>query len=538
MITPEEIKKIISSENIGAGNFIHHLNNYFSERGMSPKITCDAPTYDNPEEEKSQFEINDLIKISDQLSGAYIALGVQKREPVALYFDDTIDYLIHFIALNNIGSFPIFVNGDLSSHIAMSFMRNSGTKFIISTEERINSLDDKSTDIQFITPNELNLLKKPISSYYQHHADDIILLGHTSGTTGLPKPVIFTHESMFHGILKEVSKQRGKQILSMFPHSHGASMTLIMLTLTRGAAIHIQSKKTAFDILDSIEQIKPDTVAAFPKIFVDLCREDLDDWDLDSISHWVSTGDANHEPHIRKLISYGHHFVDGKKERGSFFIDNLGSSEFAFAMFRNIHQPKTDRYDRCIGIPFSWVDAAILDADGNVLPNNQVGMLGVISKSVTMGYWNNHLLTEKNRVNGYWLTGDLVYRTNDGFFYHVDRTSDWIKTPQGPLYSTQCEEWLLKNIDSIFDISIVATSLSNGDQQTTAIVELKAGHEISPATLLQKINACHQEKQWPLIDNIVYQSADNDLGVTGKKLKRKIRDRMPEDNSMVTEEGN
>ncbi|MBC8946706.1 MULTISPECIES: class I adenylate-forming enzyme family protein [Xenorhabdus] len=538
MIPIEDIKNIISEKNIGAGNFIYHLNNYFLKTGKSGiKITCDVPTYYNTEE-MSQFEINDLVNISNKLSGAYIALGVPKREPVALYFNDTIDYLINFIALNNIGAFPIFVNGELSSNIAFQFMSNSGARFIVSDEQRISELNNKSTDFKFITLKILNTLKKPITDYYQHHPKDIILLGHTSGTTGFPKPVIFTHESMFYGVLQEVGKQRGKQILSTFPHSHGASMTLIMLTLMRGAVIHIQSRKTAVHILDTIEKIKPDTVAAFPKIFVDICRENLDSWDLSSISHWISTGDANHESHIRKLISYGHHFVDGKKIQGSFFIDNLGSSEFAFAMFRNIYQPTTERYDRCIGKPFSWVDVVIFDKDGNRLPDNKIGMLGVISKSVTAGYWNNHLMTEKNRMNGYWLTGDLVYRTNDGFFYHVDRTSDWINTPDGPLYSTQCEEWLLKNIDSIFDISIVSISMPDSTQQITAIVELKAACKISPTTLLREINYYNRKKQWPLIDNIVYESANKYLGVTGKKLKRKIRDCIPENDLIITKEEN
>ncbi|MEX0447604.1 hypothetical protein, partial [Xenorhabdus sp. SGI246] len=151
---------------------------------------------------------------------------------------------------------------------------------------------------------------------------------------------------------------------------------------------------------------------------------------------------------------------------------------------------------------------------------------------------NNHLMTEKNRMNGYWLTGDLVYRTRDGFFYHVDRTSDWINTPDGPLYSTQCEEWLLKNIDSIFDISIVSISMPDSTQQITAIVELKAEYRISPTTLLREINYYNRKKQWPLIDNIVYESANKYLGVTGKKLKRKIRDCIPENDLIITKEGN
>ena len=52
------------------------------------------------------------------------------------------------------------------------------------------------------------------------------------------------------------------------------------------------------------------------------------------------------------------------RQPGSLYIDNLGSSEFAFGICWNVHSPETNSYDRCIGRPFEWVDVRIFGEDG------------------------------------------------------------------------------------------------------------------------------------------------------------------------------
>ena len=70
----------------------------------------------------------------------------------------------------------------------------------------------------------------------------------------------------------------------------------------------------------------------------------------------------------------------------------------------------TNNYNRCVGRPLDWVDAQILGENGEGLPPNVVGRLGVKAPSVTTGYWNNSLLTFRSRLSGYFLTGDLAYK--------------------------------------------------------------------------------------------------------------------------------
>jgi acyl-CoA synthetase (AMP-forming)/AMP-acid ligase II len=153
-----------------------------------------------------------------------------------------------------------------------------------------------------------------------------------------------------------------------------------------------------------------------------------------------------------------------------------------------------------------------------------VGYLGVKSKSVTKGYWNNSYLTEKNRLRGFWLTGDLAYKDEEGLHYHVDRISDKIETDSGVFYSCQSEEWILKNIPCIFDLSFVSSKDSEEQTEIVAWVELqKEEQDMNLDLLKQEINHWLSQKKWPLVSKVHAQSAHEYVGVTGKKLKRKIR---------------
>ena len=144
------------------------------------------------------------------------------------------------------------------------------------------------------------------------------------------------------------------------------------------------------------------------------------------------------------------------------------------------------------------------------------------SDSVTAGYWNNHLLTEKNRLNGYWLTGDLGYRDNKGQFFHVDRISDKITTNEGPLYSCLVEELILKNRDDIFECSIIGVVTESELQTATIAIEMKADR-IADDNLLDELNLLLQTHKHPRLSRLTFESAHENIGATGKKLKRKLR---------------
>ena len=502
---------MLSKYNIGAGNFIYEILNNNLVDGYEKKLRILS------EIEDINLSINDIANKSNDLASAYYNIGVKERDVVALYFSNTFDYFLHFVALNSIGAIPALINGQMPLNILSEYINKIKPDFLI-----LNSTDFldlkyrvKTYSISELTSHTNNIRPK----LFNHQNDDVIMIGHTSGTTGIPKGVIFTHESMFHGVKSQIHSQKGKNILSILPHSHGASISLLMLSLTRGAHVTIISQVNTQKLENFVKDISPDVVIAFPKVYLDLYRMNLNPDNFSSINYWIATGDALHEKHIKKFIGLGHHIIDNKKHEGSYFVDNLGSSEFAFAIFRNIHSPYTNNYHRCIGKPFKWVNVAVFDENNNIIHDNKVGRLGVKSKSVTKGYWNDCNLTEKNKIDEFWLTGDLVYSDDKGNYFHVDRVSDSIGIGDNIYYSCEIEEFLISNIDEILDVTVVESKGA-----LIAYVELQEYITKSEYEILEKINAHLIERFKCNITTLNIESANNNLGITGKKLKRNLKE--------------
>ena len=516
---------VLNDPSVGAGNFLHKLDAAVpaGEQPTAVTLLGDTVTGDRA------MTLRDIVARADRLAAAYIKEGIEERDVVSVYLGDDFDYFLHFVALTAIGAIPNPINGGLAPETVKKFVANVRSRMLVVASdleaEMVQRFEDLATRVVAIDRLKDHTDLPPCRKRFAHQPDDVVMLGHTSGTTGLPKAAIFTHESMFHGVRAQVASQKGETVLSALPHSHGAAMTLLMLCLSRGSRVATASRKEPEALLDTIERVSPDVVIAFPKTLADLCRTDLSQWDLGSVMYWIATGDANHEPHIRALIATGHHVVDGERRQGSRFVDNLGSSEIAFAAFRNVHGPGPERYARCIGKPFAWVEPAVFDEAGKRVGVGEIGRLGIVSKSITKGYWNDHSRSEKNRIDGYWLTGDLVFFDEDGFYYHVDRDTDAIRTKQGTLYSCAAEEWLLSRMPEVFEVSVVARG-GPDDEWIVALVELceNVAH-LSPNMLLDRINALMDEQGFLRVDAVEMQSAHRNVGATGKKLKRVLRAR-------------
>ncbi|SDQ32205.1 AMP-binding protein [Pseudovibrio sp. Tun.PSC04-5.I4] len=511
------IGDIASDPTIGAGNFLFRVHELAAnnERTAVTHVDFDGQAWG--------FSLNDLVAKANHISSCYWHLGIRAKSIVALYLEDGISYYLHYLALTKIGAIPAFLNGGVTPEIASKYLSKIKPELLVSEGERLDEILTYSGNFKCPTTDIVEVEKQPFSlpcEAYEHSDDDTVLISHTSGTTGLPKAVSFSQKSIIYGVKKQLGKKLGNAMLSAAPVSHAAAVTMLMSNIMRMNHLIIVSDKSPEGIAAAIETFEPSIMFAFPSVYVDLCRIDIDPKRLASINIWMSTADACHEPHVRKMLQYGHRYEDGKRVDGALFIDNLGSSEFAFGIFRNIHTLKTNNYNRCVGKPFSWIEVALFDEqDKKITDYGVVGRLGVKSPSVTSGYWDNQEATADAILDGYWLTGDLIYKGENGLYYHVDRTSDSMQLDGKTYYSCQLEESFLKNIPAIFDCTVV-----QGEPKGTLKVEVEVKEGLSFADIEQRISEFSKENNLPEISEIKLVSPGSNEGVTGKKLKRVIRE--------------
>lgn len=521
---------------LGAGNFVHIAYNVNPNKDVV-NIFLHRPFKTFYGETIKDFSIQTLRETAECYASWYVRQGVKAKDPVGVYFDEGGKYLVHYVALTSIGAIPILTNGAMAIPVAALYFKKAGAVGVFTDGTRYEGLLEELSDAKLlflVTDNHIeNGHRTPLPHHFQfeHDDKDPVMITHSSGTTGVPKAVLLQHGKWFHGIrhlLGLPPAQGVNRYLSSLPSSHNASIAYAIHAILNGSELVIMSDRSGAAVAAAIEQYKPSTVVSFPQTFVELSELNLYEYDLSSVSVWINSGDAAHEAHIRKLVKHGFHYRGEQRIQGSQFIDGLGSSEMGHSSFRIIHTQYTNNYNRCVGLPQKWVEAAILDEQGHEVPQGSVGRIGIKSESITDGYWNDSGLTHRSRLRGYFLTGDLAYKDHLGCFYHVDRVTDAVLTKDGWFYTLQNEELLMKNHPEIADCTIVGIPGVGERQELTAFVRLLNDEPLSEE-YLGKLNTTLQAKGRPLLSKLQLVGKDDvPLGITGKVLKQVLRQKLKE----------
>jgi acyl-coenzyme A synthetase/AMP-(fatty) acid ligase len=283
-------------------------------------------------------------------------------------------------------------------------------------------------------------------------------------------------------------------------------------------------------VLNVIERWRPEGVFGFSATWAQLARCDLSRYDLDCVRLWFNTGDCTHEPHVRHLVAVGSHEEMSRqgvvRRAGSSFIDGLGSSEMGHSMFHVTHRSDTDTYGRCIGRPYRFVEAAVLDAGGEQVADGEVGHLGIRSPSLSPGYWNDSGTTYRARRNGYYLTGDLVRRDAEGRYFHLDRATDSVIGADGVRYFTALsEERIQAACPQVLDCTVV---INRVDDRVVSDIML----ELHPAStpdldaLSEQVRSALDPATAATVRRVsVVRAAELPIGATGKVRKAVLRER-------------
>ncbi|MEU4893174.1 class I adenylate-forming enzyme family protein [Streptomyces sp. NPDC044780] len=547
MITKQERAQISQDAALGAGNVIHRLKAYgrpLDEQALWTDATWQAPDGGHPE----VLTLGELHEVVEIYASWYHAQGVRPRDPVAIQTFSSTEFAVNFLALTSLGAIPSFVNGNLRPEVARAYVRRQGAVGVLTDQahHEVFAADRAEPGLGFrVTAADIPRARGPLPAGYPyaHHATDPIIISHSSGTTGMPKAVPHTHETLLYAQLHRLKLSVGSamgRLLVALPGSHNAAISVMLFGFLLRSPVLLLSSQRGGDVLDAMESFRPTTVFAFAGTYGEMAAQDLSARDLSSVEAWYNTGDAAHEAHIKALIALGSHETVGrdlKRRRvsGSVFTDGLGSSETGYSLFHNGHRPGQSSYSRCVGKPMSFAEAAVLSEDGTPLPPGEVGRLGVRSPTLTPGYWNDSLTFHQLRLGGYWLTGDLSYRDEEGNFYHLDRVPDTIRTRAGIVFSTRTEELLLRELPELEDCTVVAVAPEgvradwdgDGTADAYALLQLRADTaETADAHWTAEVNRVLAAADLPPLTGALRMDAGDVVkGATGKVLKREMRRR-------------
>jgi acyl-coenzyme A synthetase/AMP-(fatty) acid ligase len=466
------IRAVLAADpELGAGNVLAKLREH-GAAADGPGITFDVAVDGHP-----GWAPLTLGALTERVAARAAWLhrsGIGPRDPVAVYATSSADCLLTFLALNWVGAIPALLNGSMPAPVAAGYIRRLRGTGVLADAEHRELLQGHDLGVPILADAAELGTGDPAAApaHYRYDASDPIAITHSSGTTRTPAAVVHSHSSLFAATRQlRLSGPRAyddERILSALPAAHTAGILTLHQALCRRSELLFLSAqggpfgRSGVAVLDAIERWHPTAVYGFAVTWAELARYDLAERDLDSVSVWFNTGDCAHEAHVRPLVAAGTHPVYTRegvvREPGSRFIDGIGSTEMGYSGFRISHHAGTSRYGRCVGKPHIFADVALLDPDtGAQVPAGTVGHLGLKSPTLALGYWNDSVSTYRTRRGGYYLTGDLMYRDSDGYYYHVDRAADTVDLGGGhKLYTALSEERILVRCPDVRDCTVVA----------------------------------------------------------------------------------
>lgn len=467
---------LAKDQELGAGNVLLRLAEHGADPDL-PRVTFDTDVDGIPA--WTPLSLRTLTERVAARADWFARHGIERRDPVAVYVSSAADVLLNYLALTWLGAIPALMNGSMPLEIAVEYVRRlRGVGVLIDADHAELAARDLGAPILGGAAETGTGDPAGAPAHYRHHPEDPVAITHSSGTTRMPAAVVHSHHSLFAAVravrLTEPRQHGPVRELSAFPQAHTAGIIILNEALCNGYELLCLSQQggafadSAEAVIDAIERWRPTAVFGFAITWSELARFDLTKRDVSSVRIWSNTGDCAHEAHIRRLVAVGSHHTYGKDGvvtlTGSRFNDTLGSSEMGYGGFRITHRHDSEHYDRCVGKPFPFADIIVVDTrTGQEVPTGQVGQVAMKSPTLALGYWNDSVNTFRTRLNGYYLTGDLMYRDEDGNFYHVDRASDAVDLGDGKwLYTAQSEERILARCPDVRDCTVLAARGDDG----------------------------------------------------------------------------
>ncbi|KAA2257285.1 acyl--CoA ligase [Solihabitans fulvus] len=531
-MTPKTVRaRLAADPALGAGNVLTTVvaNGFGLD---DPSLTFDTDVDGFPAWQP--LRVRDVDRLVRSRAASLHGLGIGRRDPVAVIATSAADTVLAFLALARLGAIPALINPRLAPETAALYVRRLRAVAVLTDDAGRARLASHDTDAPLLARLADLGSADPADApeAYRHHADDPVAITHSSGTTGVPKAVVHSHSSLYAAInhrLRMPKAQGTERILSALPAPHVATLIAVNLALSSQTELLALSEQTGSTALDTIERWRPTGVLGFAATWSDLARADLTGRDLDSVALWWNTGDCAHEAHIRRLVAVGSRLVATSAGRvrqpGSMFIDGLGSSEMGHSHFFITHTTETNRYGRCIGRAHAFADPRVLGPDGEELPDGQVGELGTKSATLSLGYWNDSVTTYRTRDRGYFRTGDLVYRDQEGYFYHLDRLVDSVDLGDGAtLYTAMSEERILVACPDVADCTVVAVRRDDV-VATDVLLQLAPGADPA-ADRTDRVRAALDDRVAATLRKVVVvEDREIPLGPTGKVRKFQLRER-------------
>lgn len=307
--------------------------------------------------------------------------------------------------------------------------------------------------------------------------EDIALILHTSGTTARPKIVPLSHRNVcasarnIAATLELVPEDRCLNIMPLF-HIHGL-IGATLSTLWAGAELAVTPGFQALRFFQWIEELQPTWYTAVPTMHQAILsraarnREIVEKAGL----RLVRSSSAALPPTV---------LADLEETFGCRVVESYGMTEAAHQMASNPLPPR-DRKPGSVG-PAAGPEVAVMDAEGAILAQGDIGEVVIRGENVTEGYDRNPEANAAAFTDGWFRTGDQGYLDSDGYLYLTGRLKELINRGGEKISPREIDEVLLTHSAVAQAVAFAFPHPKLGEEVAAAVV-LTEGSELAERDL-------------------------------------------------------
>ena len=391
-----------------------------------------------------RFTFKDIKKASAQAANYFASLGIKKGDRVMLVLKRHYQFWFAMIGLNKLGAIAIPAPNQLQEHDFEYRFQSAGIKAIVCTGDGdtahqvdLAAQTSPSLEIKIMVNGEREGWRNydeesaRFSSHYERTADspcgdDLMLMFFTSGTSGYPKTAMHSHKyplGHFHtakfwhnvdpeGLHFTISDTGWAK--SMWGKLYGQWLC------EAPTFVYDFDRFDAADILPMFAKYKITTFCAPPTMLRMMVKQDISKYDFSSVQHMTTAGEAlNPEVYRQFETATGLQILEGfGQTESTMIIGNMtGASHKIGSM----------------GKPAPIYDVKLVDADGNEVNVGENGEIVINVKDgapcgLFKGYYKDEEKTKEVWHDGFYHTGDVAWKDEDGFYWYVGRVDDVIKS--------------------------------------------------------------------------------------------------------------
>jgi long-chain acyl-CoA synthetase len=453
------------------------------------------------------------------------SLGVEAGDRVGLFLPNLPAFAVAYLAAQKLGAVAVSINALLKTEELRHVLSDSGAAVVFTTAALLPGLAPLRGELPALreivvcegdAPGERTLAdlcraQPDAFRAREMERDDPAAILYTSGTTGRQKGAVLSHGNVvsnYHATRHCVGSRPGDRHALFLPLFHCFAQDFILNAALGSGGTVLLHRRFDPDTTPALLRRQGMThLYAVPTVYIYLLNAGLRPKDLPDVRYCFSaaaTMPVEVARRWRETFGLAVHEGYGLTETSPFAAYN---HEFA-------HRPGS------IGTPIENVEMRVVAPDDRPVPDGEWGEICIRGPNVMLGYFNRPAETAAALRGGWFHTGDVGYRDDDGFFYLVDRVKDMINCAGFKVWPREVEEVLYAH-PAVKECAVVGLADEVRGETVAAFVVLQsgalAGADEVEAFCRERMAAYKVPRRIEFVDAVPKSP-------TGKILKRVLRE--------------